>query len=110
MFTKALEALSNLYWPLLPEAIIGDFLRNRSRGDSSLLEDAVNSVTGANTNTFFVPLDGRWDGRSIQKLLKNNGIPMGSWSTYDGQLFFHVHRDDAPRAHQIMQSAGVDLL
>lgn len=107
--SKLLEALTSFYWLFLPETIFGTFRRVRRRGRGSLLGDAFRSVVGTNTHVFFVPIAGRWDGRSIHRLLRRYNIDMWGWGFHNSQLFFHVHRADADRAYAIMHAAGVDL-
>ncbi len=111
-----LEFLTSFYWPLLPETLFSTFRRARWRravarhGPFGLLIETVESLIGTNTYVFFVPVAGRWDGRSIAKLLKQYGIDMWGWGFWDRELFFHVHRDDAWFAQDILISAGVELL
>lgn len=111
-----LEFLTGFYWPLLPEAIFQTLRRanwNRAyarNGAPGLLLEAAESVLGTNTCVFFTPIDGEWDGRSIAKLLKQYGIHMWGWGYECHEFFFHVRREDAAWAQQIMHYAGVELL
>lgn len=113
---RLLEFLTNFYWPLLPETLFGTLRRAKWRrafaryGPAGLLTETAESIIGTNTYVFFVPLAGQWDGRSIAKLLKQYGIDMWGWGFWDRELFFHVHRDDAWFAQDVLISAGVELL
>lgn len=111
-----LEFLTSFYWPLIIETMFGTFRRARWRkavaryGPLGLLTETVESFIGTNTYVLYVPLAGRWDKRSIAKLLKQYGIDMWGWGYWNHELFFHVRRDDAWLAQDILISAGVELL
>ncbi len=113
---RLLEVLSSFYLPLLFETIFGTFRRANwrrayaSHGPAGLLLETAESVIGTNTYVFFVPIAGRWDGYSIAKLLKQYDIDMWGWGFWNHELFFHVRRDDAWYAQDILLSAGVELL
>ena len=111
-----LEFLTSFYWLLLPETIIATLRRaNRRRAygrhrPSGLLLETAESLIGTNTYVFFVPLTGQWDGKTIAKLLRQYDVDMWGWGFWQRELFFHVHRDDAWYAQDILLSAGVELL
>ncbi len=110
------EFLTGFYWPLLFETLFGTFRRARWRravaryGPFGLLTETAESIIGTNTYVFFVPLAGQWDGRSIAKLLKQYRIDMWGWGYWNHEFFFHVRRDDAWFAQDVLLSAGVELL
>jgi hypothetical protein len=113
---RVIEFLTSFYWLLLPETIFGTLRRANWRrayahhGPAGLLIETAESFIGTNTYVFFVPLRGRWDGYSIAKLLRQYGIDMWGWGFWNQELFFHVRRDDAWYAQNILLSAGVELL
>jgi hypothetical protein len=113
---KILEFLTSFYWPLLAETIFGTLRRANWRrayarhGPAGLLLETAESIVGTNAYIFFVPMTGKWDGYSIAKLLKQYGIDMWGWGFWNRELFFHVRRDDAWQAQDILLSAGVELL
>ena len=81
-----------------------------ARAMRRLLTETAESIIGTNTYVFFVPLAGQWDGRSIAKLLKQYRIDMWGWGYWNHEFFFHVRRDDAWFAQDVLLSAGVELL
>lgn len=111
-----LEFLTSFYWPLLPETLFGTLRRANWRraigryGPAGLLVETAESLIGTNTYVFFVPLYGRWDGRSIAQLLAAYGIDIWGWGFWQHEFFFHVRREDARQAQQIMLAAGIELL
>jgi hypothetical protein len=111
-----LEFLTSFYWLLLPETLWGSMRRANwgraysRRGMAGLLLETAESIIGSNTYIFFVPLAGRWDGYSIRKLLRQYGIDIWGWGFSHQELFFHVRRQDAWDAQEIMMGAGVELL
>lgn len=58
---------------------------------------------------FAVPLWSRWDGWSIERLLARYGIDVWGWGFYNHEMFFHVRRDDAWDAWDILLRAGVEV-
>lgn len=111
-----LEFLTGFDWLLFPETILQTLRRANwhrayaRHGAPGLLLEAAESVLGTNTCVFFTPIDGAWDGRSIAKLLRQYGIHMWGWGYECHEFFFHVRREDAAWAQQIMHYAGVELL
>jgi hypothetical protein len=113
---RVLEFLTSFYWVLLPETILSTFRRSNWRrahsdgGVQGIFIESIESLIGTNTYVFFTPIDGKWTGHQIRKLLRKHGIDMWGWGFASQELFFHVRRDDAWKAQEIMIRAGVELL
>ena len=113
---RFLEFLTGFNWLILPEVLFAGLRRASWRrayarqGASGLLVEAVSSVSGAGSHMFSVPLSSHWDGWSIERLLGRYGIEMWGWGFYNHEMFFHVRREDAWDAYDIMLRAGVDLV
>lgn len=116
MALRLLEFFTYFNWLILPEVIFGTLRRARwrrayaQRGAGGLVLEAAESVIGMNSFMFAVPLTSHWDGWSIDRLLSRYGIEMWGWGFYDHQMFFHIRREDASAAYDIMLRAGVDLV
>ena len=112
---RILEFLTAFNWLILPEVLLAGLLHADwrgaydRRGAAGIVREMAASVVGTNSYLFMVPLSSRWDGRSIRQLLRGYGIEMWGWGFHNHQMFFHVRREDAWNARDIMLYAGVDL-
>lgn len=112
---KLLQFLTNFYWLLLPEFVFQNLRRVQWQsaldegGPAGLASELAGGVIGLNAIPFYTKLDGKWSGRQIEKLLNRHGIRAWSWGFAFDEMFFHVHRDDAFDAQQILLAAGVEL-
>jgi hypothetical protein len=63
--------------------------------------------------TFYLPyqksVKKAWNGRDIEKLLKQNGIKSWGHMDYFNEYLFRVDLDDAQKAERILTKAGVPL-
>jgi hypothetical protein len=113
---RVLEFLTGFYWILLPQYLIGNLLRARWRkaytDDSygGLAREGITSFLGFNSIPLYVPMSSRWNGRRISRLLKQHDIPMWGWGYAFDQFYFHVRREDAWLAQDVLLSAGVELI
>lgn len=113
---KMFELLSNFYWILIPQYLIENLYRARWRkayaekGYSGIAQEGVTSLLGFNSVPLYVPMGSYWNGRRINRLLKQCDIPMWGWGTAFDQFYFHVRREDAWLAQDVLISAGVELL
>ncbi len=112
---RLLELLSHFNWLLLPETTIetlwhtdwsAAYRRNRVGG---LAAEAIRSLIGSNTWTFYVSLDSGWSGREIERLLARYGIKLWGKGFAHGELFFRVRKDKAAWAQYLMLQAGIPL-
>lgn len=112
---RLLQFLSSFYWLLLPEFVFQNLRRAHwhsalaRSGPAGLASEFIGSAIGVNAIPFYAPLDGNFSGRQIEKLLHRHGISVWSWGFAFNEMFFHVHRDDAWDAQQILLAAGVEL-
>jgi len=112
---RALEFLTNFYWPLLPQVLVESLCHADWRGSYQrdgilgLGMEGCRSVLGTNSYPFFVPLDRGWSGRQIQQLLADKGIKMWGWAFANSMLFFHVKRSQAAWAQYLMLHEGIPL-
>ena len=100
-----LELMTSLYWPLLPQMILESLWQNWRRRPSSLLR----GLFLVDAWCFFLPAGSDWVGWDVEQLLAEYEIDMWGWGFTHGIFFFHVHRDDAWLAEQIMLAAGIPL-
>jgi hypothetical protein len=111
-----LELLSGFYWVLLPQFVIENLLRTRWRqsytkeGINTILKDGFTSALGFYSVPLYVPIDGYWNGHAIKRLLRSHNITIWGWGFAFGQFYFHVHKDDAWEAQDVLLRAGVELL
>ncbi len=109
------EFMTSFYWLLLPEFVLGNLRRGRWRtaydrhGPVGLAGEFAGNLFGVNAVPLYVPIDGAWNGDGIKRLLQSHGIDMWGWGFAFNEMFFHVHRDDAWDAQQILLAAGVEL-
>jgi len=113
--TRLLEFLTYFNWLLLPEVLLSglfhaNWRRAYAQGAYGLATETAGSLLGTNSYMFSVPLSSHWDGWSIERLLGRYGIEMWGWGFYKHEMFFHVRREDAWDAYDIMLRAGVDLV
>ncbi len=112
---RLLEFMTGFYWILIPQFLIENLIRGRwrrayrAKGYTGLVQESVTSLVGLNSVPFYVPIDGQWSGYAISRLLKRHNIDMWGWGFAFNEMFFHVHRDDAWDAQQILLQAGVEL-
>ena len=111
-----LEFLTGFNWLILPETLIAGLRRANWRrayarhGAAGIALETVASLAGTNSHMFAVPLASHWDGWAIERLLGRYGIEIWGIGFYNHRMFFHVRREDAPDAWDIMLRAGVDLV
>jgi hypothetical protein len=109
-----LEFLTSFYWIAVPETIFqtfwhADWRRAKDRGLGGLLNEAIGSLLGTNSWSFFVRLDSGWNGADIARLLKRHGIKMWGYGFANGELYFRVRRSQAAWAQYVLLREGVPL-
>lgn len=113
---RVLEALTSFYWILIPQFIVENLFRARwrqaysERGYTGIAREGVISVLGLNSIPLYVPMESYWSGARISRLLKQHDIPMWGWGYAFDQFYFHVRREDAWYAQDVLLAAGVELL
>lgn len=113
---RLLESLSHFNWAIFLEATFGTLRRARwqqaydRQGVAGVALETMRSFAGTNTFMFAVPIDSRWDGYSISRLLAHYGIEIWGWGFYSHKFFFHVRHEDAWDARHIMLQSGVELV
>lgn len=100
-----LEALTSLYWPLLPQMILESIWQNWHRQPASF----VRGMLLVDAWCFFVPAESVWAGWAVKQLLDDYEIEMWGWGYAFETFFFHVHRDDAYFVEELLLSVGVPL-
>lgn len=113
---RILVFLTNCYWILIPQYLVENLFRARwreayvDRGYTGIAREGVTSLFGFNNVPLYVPMQSRWNRRRIAKLLQQYDIPMWGWGYAFDQFYFHVRREDAWRAQDVLLGAGVDLI
>lgn len=108
--------LSGFYWILIPQYLVENLLRAQwrqaysDRGYSGVAREGVTSVLGFNSVPLYVPMGSQWNGRRIAGLLRQYNIPLWGWGYAYDQFYFHVRREDAWLAQDVLLNAGVELI
>lgn len=111
-----LEFLTGFYWLLLPQTILqalwhGEWgLSYRRFGCLGWPLEVGRCLLGLNMWAFAVPLDSGWRGRDIQQLLAANGVSLWGWAFVEGAFLFHIRRNQAEWAEEVLLWAGVPLV
>jgi len=64
---------------------------------------------GANSWTFYVPLDNSWTGAQLEILLKRHGVKIWARLIHRGDIHFRVHKKQAKWGEYVLLRAGVPL-
>lgn len=72
--------------------------------------EGLASFFGLNSVPIDVPISSSWNGRYIAELLKQHDIPMWGWGYAFDEFYFHVRREDAWLAQDVLINAGVELI
>lgn len=110
-----LELLSSFHWLSLPETVIDTLWyadwkgAYETGGAAGLLSEALNSLVGYNTWTFFVPVSSASTGGDIKRLLAQHGVEMWGYGFAHGELFFRVRKNKAAWAQYVLLKHGVPL-
>jgi hypothetical protein len=113
---RLLVFLTNGYWILIPQYLVENLFHARWRdahtdqGCAGMAREGIVSLFGFNNVPLYVPMESRWNGRRISRLLKQHDIPMWGWGYAFDQFYFRVRREDAWRAQDVLLAAGVDLI
>jgi len=83
--------------------------RRSAKRRSWSLKNALLSLLGLDSWTFYVPEASGWTGAQIEALLKKHGVKIKGRGIALGDIFFSVNLDQAEWAEYVMLRAGVPI-
>jgi len=69
----------------------------------------VQDIRHGPNNTFYIPEDGGWSGRSIAKLLQKNGVKTWGHMTVNCYIMLTCEKRQAAWASSVLQREGVPV-
>ena len=112
---SVLDFLANFDYLYLPQTMLESLWHAdwknayRRSGAAGLCAEALNSLLGANSSPFFVPMNCGWSGHTIHDLLAGHGIAMWGWNFANGEMFFHVKKKQAAWAQYVMLRENIPV-